>query len=70
MGWVRRLLPKRSPPTDSAPDRSMSDLKVKDQEIDGLLQTANALVFEMRMQVDRASGALRKAVEEGGHDRG
>ena len=70
MSWLRRLLAKRSPPTDPARARQMSDLKVKDLEIDGLLQTANALVLEMRTQVDRASGALRRSAEEGGHDRG
>lgn len=66
MHWLSRMLHHPQPDLDHA--AAMSDLNVKDQEIDGLLQTASALVLEMRTTVDRASTGLRRSSQEGRHD--
>jgi hypothetical protein len=68
MHWFSRMLHHRHPDPDHS--AVMSDLNVKDQQIDGLLQTANALVLEMRTTVDRASTGLRGPGQEGGHGHG
>jgi hypothetical protein len=44
------------------------DLKVKDEQIDGLLQLADGLVQELRLEVGAAQVRLRRSRAEGDHD--
>ena len=46
--------------------QAMDDLQVKDEQIDGLLSTADELVREFRVTVDQASARLRGGVGKNG----
>lgn len=44
------------------------DLKVKDEQIDGLLRLADGLVQELRLEVGAAQIRLQRSRAEGDHD--
>lgn len=58
--WLR-LRRRKQAPSEVDHRQAMTDLKVKDREIDRLLGKADSLVGEMQVTVRQASDALRRA---------
>lgn len=63
MGWWRGLTRRKTRTIDEH-HQAMTDLKVKDQEIDRLLGRADSLVGELQVTVRQASDTLRRATQE------
>jgi hypothetical protein len=65
-GWSHRIHERT--PAEHA--QALADLSDKDKIIDGLLQTADDLVSELRMSLGNVSAALRDSPGEADDDSG